>query len=98
MKPRTLAKVVLKAAKTFPAIVVTGPRQSGKTALLKNMFSATHRFVSLENPDARARGKEDPVSFLEENRPPVILDEIQHVPELLSYIKTRIDERRSPGQ
>lgn len=98
MKPRVLAKTILKALKTFPAIVITGPRQSGKTTLLKMLFSKTHRFVSLENPDVRMRAREDPLGFLEENSPPVIFDEIQYVPELLSYIKTRIDQKRKPGQ
>ena len=96
-KPRTLTRTIMKAAKTFPAIVVTGPRQSGKTTLLKAIFSKTHRFVSLENPDMRMRAKEDPVSFFELYRPPVIIDEIQYVPELLSYIKTKIDDNRKPG-
>lgn len=96
-KPRTLARTILKAMKTFPAIVVTGPRQSGKTTLLKTMFSKTHRFVSLENPDVRLRAREDPLSFFERYSPPVIIDEIQYVPELLSYIKTKIDEKRKPG-
>lgn len=54
-KLRTLARTILRAVKTFPSIVVTGPRQSGKTTLLKTMFSKTHRFVSLENPDVRIR-------------------------------------------
>jgi len=98
MKPRILARVILKALKTFPAIVVTGPRQSGKTTLLKMLFSKTHRFVTLEDPDVRIRAKEDPLHFLNQYRPPVIIDEIQYVPELLSYIKTRIDENRKPGQ
>ena len=98
MKPRALAKVILKALKTFPAIVVTGPRQSGKTTLLRMLFSKTHRFVSLEDPDVRIRAKEDPLHFLEQYSPPVMIDEIQYVPELLSYIKTRIDEKRKPGQ
>lgn len=98
MKPRTLSKTLQKAAKTFPAIVVTGPRQSGKTTLLKHLFSKTHQFISLEDPDIRLRAKEDPIAFLEENKAPVIFDEIQYVPELLSYIKTRIDQDRKPGQ
>ena len=98
MKPRMLARTLAKAVKSFPAIVVTGPRQSGKTTLLKMLFSKTHRFVSLEDPDVRIRAKEDPLHFLEQYQPPVIIDEIQYVPELLSYIKTRIDERRKPGQ
>lgn len=98
MKPRALARVIRRAMKTFPAIVVTGPRQSGKTTLLRMLFAKTHRFVSLEDPDMRVRAKEDPLHFLEQYAPPVLIDEIQYVPELLSYIKTRIDEKRRPGQ
>jgi predicted AAA+ superfamily ATPase len=98
MKPRILGKVILKALKSFPAILVTGPRQSGKTTLLKWLFSRTHRFVTLEDPDIRMRAKEDPLRFLEQYKPPVIIDEIQYVPELLSYIKTKIDQDRKPGQ
>lgn len=98
MFPRTLEKTIKKAVKTFPAIVVTGPRQSGKTTLLKALFEKTHKFISLENPDVRIRAKEDPIGFLNQYKCPIILDEIQYIPELLSYIKTRIDEDRKPGQ
>ena len=84
--------------RTFPAIVVTGPRQSGKTTLLKTLYGKTHAFVTLEDPDVRIRAKEDPLAFLARHKPPVIIDEIQYAPELLSYIKTRIDEHRKPGQ
>ncbi|PKP54778.1 GTP-binding protein, partial [Candidatus Atribacteria bacterium HGW-Atribacteria-1] len=98
LKARVLEKTILKAIKTFPAIVVTGPRQSGKTTLFKMLFSKTHTFVSLEDPDIRIRAKEDPLGFLNQYRPPLIIDEIQYVPELLSYIKTKIDENRKPGQ
>jgi predicted AAA+ superfamily ATPase len=95
---RVLETTIKRAMKTFPAVLVTGPRQSGKTTLLSERFSGTHRFVSLENPDVRARVLEDPVGFLKENPPPVILDEIQYVPDLLHYIKSRIDENREHGQ
>ena len=86
MKPRILAKTIQKALKSFPAIVVTGPRQSGKTTLLKMLFAKTHRFVTLEDPDVRMRAKEDPLHFLDQYQPPLIIDEIQYIPELLSYI------------
>jgi uncharacterized protein len=97
-KNRVLANTIQRAIKTFPAIVVTGPRQSGKTTLYKMLFSKTHHFVSLEDPDIRVRAKEDPIHFLNQYKPPVIIDEIQYLPELLSYIKTNIDSGRKPGQ
>lgn len=71
LKTRILEKTILKAIKTFPAIVVTGPRQSGKTTLFKMLFSKTHTLVSLEDPDIRIRAKEDPLSFLNQYRPPL---------------------------
>jgi len=98
LKQRVISKTILKAVKTFPAVVLTGPRQSGKTTLLKMLFSGTHNFVSLEDPDVRIRAKEDPIGFLNQYKPPLIIDEIQYLPELLSYIKTRIDQNRRPGQ
>ncbi|MEW6720118.1 MAG: ATP-binding protein [Thermodesulfobacteriota bacterium] len=91
---RTLEPVVRKAAMDFPAVVLAGPRQSGKTTLLRNLFRETHRYVSLEAPAARAAASEDPRSFLESNPPPAIIDEFQHVPALLAHIRERIDRNR----
>ena len=98
MLPRILESAVKKAMKTFPAVLITGPRQSGKTTLLTERFAGTHRLVSLENPDVRARVREDPIGFLKSNPPPVILDEIQYTPEFLHYIKSSIDDNRTPGR
>ncbi len=95
---RHLAVTLRRALQTFPAVLVTGPRQVGKTTLLQRELARTHRFVSLERPDVRSRAKGDPVAFFEENPPPVILDEIQYVPELLHHVKERIDTSRQPGQ
>ena len=95
---RALADTVRRAIATFPAVLVTGARQAGKTTLLRTDFGKTHQYISLERPDVRARAQSDPVAFFDEIESPVILDEIQYTPELLHHIKERIDEDRAPGQ
>lgn len=92
---RELESVLAIAATQFPAVVLTGPRQSGKTTLLKHMFDGTHDYVSLEPPDIRAAALADPRGFLAMHAPPVIMDEIQYAPHLLPYIKERIDAHRA---
>lgn len=94
---RTLTMEVGKLAQQFPIIAITGPRQSGKTTLLKILFSE-YTYVSLENPDNRAFAAEDPNGFLRLYKGKVILDEVQHVPELFSYLQTIVDDSGMMGQ
>lgn len=91
---RSLEPVFLEAVKEFPAVVLTGPRQAGKTTMVRHLFQNSFEYVSLERPDVRAAAINDPRSFLATNPPPVIFDEVQYAPELLSYIKEEIDTNR----
>jgi len=92
---RSLEPVLLRAVNEFPAVVLTGPRQSGKTTILKHLFAESHRYVTMDEPDVRAAAEADPRGFLAANPPPVIIDEIQYAPDLMHYIKVQIDEQRS---
>lgn len=89
--PRTIEESVSEASRYFPVITLTGPRQSGKSTLLRHLFP-DYPYMSMEDPDNRMRALEDPRSMLTEYRKGVIIDEIQRVPELLSYIQTIVDE------
>jgi len=94
-RERTLARILSQAAKQFSAIVVTGPRQSGKTTLVRHLFGATHRYVALDDPVTREQAISDPRLLLARFPAPVILDEIQYAPDLLHYLKADIDSRRT---
>lgn len=91
---RDLESHLMALVRQFPAVAVTGPRQCGKSTMLKVLFSATHRYVTFDDPVVRQQAVADPRFFLETAGERVILDEIQYVPELLSYVKMAIDENR----
>jgi predicted AAA+ superfamily ATPase len=94
---RHLEQKLRRAAREFPVVTVTGPRQSGKTTLVRAAFPDS-AYVSLELPDQRAFALEDPRGFLAQFDRPVVLDEAQRAPELFSYIQVRVDERDRAGQ
>lgn len=94
---RQLESTLRSALAHFPAVILTGPRQSGKTTVLRRLLGASYSYVLLDELDKRAFAHQDPKGFLERYPPPVFIDEIQNVPALLSYIKARIEEDGSPG-
>ena len=94
---RTITKFIRKQQTKYPILGITGPRQSGKTTLLRHIFK-DYTYVSLENPDLRAFASGDPNGFLKKYNTNVILDEVQRVPELFSYIQTIVDESQKMGQ
>lgn len=88
--PRTLEPSLRRAARAFPALLVTGPRRAGKTTLLRRAFPRAS-YVLLEDPDVVARVRADPRAFVEALEPPVLLDEIQNAPELFAWVRTQVD-------
>jgi len=95
--PRKFASVLVELADQYPALTVTGPRQSGKTTLCRSVFP-DYGYVNLEPLDQRQFAREDPRGLLAEFRDGLIIDEIQHVPELLGYIQEAVDENSRPGR
>jgi len=97
MIPRKMEKALLQRAKFYPAVFVTGPRQSGKTTLLKHSFPE-HKFVTLEDPDLRDYATNDPRGFLNSLGEKAIIDEAQNVPEIFSYLQGMIDSSSGAGR
>ena len=97
MIKREIVNLINKYGLKYPVIAVTGPRQSGKTTLLKSAFP-DYEYVSLENPDIRNFAETDPNAFLSRYSRKVIFDEVQRTPLLFSYIQTIVDESGEMGQ
>ena len=94
---RSLQPRLLEVAQGFPVVTVTGPRQSGKTTLCRAAFPG-HTYVSLEEPDTRDRARQDPRGFLRTLAGGAVIDEVQRVPELLSYLQVEVDARPGRGR
>ena len=95
---RSLEKVVLDVSRDYSCLLLTGPRQVGKTTMLEHLMAGTPRTkVTLDDTENRQLAKRDPALFLELHPAPVLIDEVQYAPELFSYIKIRIDSGAAPG-
>lgn len=94
---RQIAPIIESQKSKFPILAITGPRQSGKTTLLKQLFN-DYKYVSLENLNIRSFATNDPVGFLNQYNNKVILDEVQRVPELFSYLQGKVDDSKIMGQ
>lgn len=95
---RNLEKIVLEVNSEYPVILVTGPRQVGKTTMLKKLMEGTERnYVSLDDINERNLAKSDPELFLQIHKTPLLIDEVQYAPELFTYIKISVDKNCKPG-
>lgn len=88
---RTMAKAIIEASRYFSVITLTGPRQSGKSTLFRHIFTNIP-YYSMEDLDVRQSIRLDPKGFLSQFRDGVIIDEVQHIPELLSYLQGIVDK------
>ncbi len=97
MIERTVASTLRNMSKWFPIVSLTGPRQSGKSTLIKSVFPE-YEYLNLENPETRRAALEDPVGFIKRRPEHLIIDEAQYAPELFSMIQVTSDERGGVGQ
>lgn len=94
---RGIEQQLFEAIEDTPVLMITGARQSGKSTLVKDVFQKTHDYISLDNATVLSNARNDPMGFVRRLDRPVILDEVQRVPELLLAIKHAVDENRRPG-
>lgn len=94
---RTLEPVIQEITEQFPVLLVTGPRQVGKTSLLHHLSGKIRSYVTLDNPHDAALAQNEPEFFLEKYAPPVLIDEIQYAPQLFRYIKMIVDKSQQSG-
>lgn len=87
---RTMETTVHRITSQFPVLLITGPRQVGKTTLLRHLAGPERKFVTLDDPLLRQLAVTEPALFLQRYAPPVLIDEIQYAPELLPHIKMQV--------
>ena len=97
MIEREAKKTILEVSEAFKVLLVTGPRQVGKTTLLKSIMPENMNYVTLDDENLRTMAQEDPKLFLEEYKAPLLIDEVQYAPNLFSYIKIKVDNENKPG-
>ena len=94
---RTLEQSIEKISNFFPVIMVTGPRQVGKTTVLQNVANTPATYVSLDTLANRSLAQTEPELFLQRFPAPVLIDEVQYAPQLFPYIKAIVDQEKKPG-
>lgn len=94
---RQIEDTILNASETFPAVLLTGPRQTGKSTVLKHLSEEARTYVTLDDPQIRYLASNSPELFFQRFQPPLLIDEIQYAPQLFPYIKMICDERQENG-
>ena len=94
---RDLEDKIISLSKEYSCILITGPRQVGKTTVLRQLMDENREYVTLDDLEERGLAKRDPAMFLAMHSTPLMIDEVQYAPELFSYIKMEIDKGAAPG-
>lgn len=94
---RDIEDKIISLSKEYSCILITGPRQVGKTTVLRQLMDDNREYVTLDDMDERSLAKRDPAMFLQMHSTPIMIDEVQYAPELFSYIKIEIDKGAAPG-
>jgi len=94
---RIISNTIKKATETFPVVLITGPRQVGKTTVFEQYREPERTYITLDDPQARALAQNDPALFLQTYKTPLFIDEIQYAPQLFPYIKMAVDKEKQKG-
>lgn len=94
---RNISKSIVSTSKTFPVLLITGPRQVGKSTVLEQLKEKSRTYVTLDDPQIRVLAQTDPVLFLQTYESPVLIDEVQYAPQLFPYIKMIVDKKKEKG-